>query len=230
VDDHLMPAYGESLVGIIDARIAAYAAKSAKMATVSSRDGTGTRATVTFDGSSGTPQPVKCFSSVRVKVGDRVGVIRYESEWIVTANYSETDRADAGARFGFSSTTTNASATFVDLPTSPTVTYTKARDTTLMEFEIGTSIYASVGVTVVALGLRVTGVETGIDYDQEIKVYSITPANSKVPAHGISRPFVFHPAGDYTATGRWRRTAGTGNLTVDVNDSGFIRCREVWST
>ncbi len=223
-----MPAYGESQISLIDARIAAYATKAAKMATVATRSPDTTSATVVFDGSSGNAQPVKCFESVVVAEGDRVGVVKFESEWIITANYSDTHLADESAQIQFSSLTDVSSTSYVDMPASPTVVYEKRRATTVMEFTVGFSARNPASITTSRVGLRVTCLEESIDYDQDVRQHVMNSINAHTYWSGTVRASSAHPVGVYTATGRWMRVAGTDVMRVDANDYVSILCREVW--
>lgn len=92
-----MPIYGMEQVQLIDELIVRSQAVLTKMGTVTERDATGTRVLVAFDGSTGVPQPVKCPGSIIVQVGDRVGLTKYESDWIISINYTERGFAPVGA-------------------------------------------------------------------------------------------------------------------------------------
>lgn len=224
-----MPDYATSMLAIIRDEVSAGRPVVAKMGTVASRDTTGPRATVVFDGSSGTAQPVKCFENVVIAPGDRVGLIRYESEWIVTGNYSPTGLAYGHLAFTFAAQTDSTSATYVDMPSSPTVTYEKMRDDTLMEFHVEFSMRNSVSTVTTKLGLRVTASDGSIDYDQDVRQYAVNAINIHTTIVGTVRAAAGHPAGGYIATGRWMRTFGTDVMRVDTNDVMMITAREVWA-
>lgn len=90
-----MPAYGVGQVELINDLIVESHATITKMGTVTERDATGTRVLVAFDGSSGISQPVKCPGSIIVATGDRVGLTKYESDWIISVNYTADARIPA---------------------------------------------------------------------------------------------------------------------------------------
>jgi hypothetical protein len=227
--------YAEEQAGLIE-EIAPRPMMATKMGTVVSRntgpttdDAYGTGVQVKFDSSSGTGQPVHCFSSVLVAAGDRVGVVQYESDWIVTGNYTQRTLADQSTSVTFSSLTQTTSATYIDLPTSPTVIYEKMRDDTIMEFSAGVSGFGSNALNGMWLGLRITAADASVDYDENVRKFPL--ARPSVDYHffwcGVVRAASAHPAMVYSATGRWYRYSGTGFVQVDSEDSVWIRCREV---
>lgn len=226
-----MPGYSESQIQIIDERFNALATVSTKMGTVVSRDTTGTGAVVVFDGSSGTGQPVKCFEHVIVMPNDRVGLVKYESEWIVTACYTGRGLADVSSQTNFASLTQITSGTYVDLPGSPGVVYRKMRDSTTMEFSAALSSFGSNANNGAQLGLRVANTDLTVNSDIDIRKFLMhRPGTTDVHYDwsGVQRA-TGHPAGVYTITGRWYRYSGTGFVQVDTNDAFWVRCREVWT-
>src|SRR6266542_2722738 len=90
-----MPVYAAGLCEIIDMRVVQAHVTITKMGTVTERDATGTRVLVSFDGSSGISQPVKCPGNIIVAEGDRVGLTKYESDWIISINYTADARIPA---------------------------------------------------------------------------------------------------------------------------------------
>jgi hypothetical protein len=225
-----MPDFGTEMAQVIADMVAAGRPAVTKMGTVATRELTGTRATVVFDGSSGTAQPVKCFESVVVGVGDRVGLIRYEADWIITGNYTGRGLADVSGHFQFSSLTQITSGSYVDMPSSPGVSYVKTRDSTIMRFAAGVSAYGSNAANGAYLGLRITSSDLVTDYDQDIRKQMLNRPSADVHVFwsGVRNASSAHPAGAYTATARWYRYSGTGFIQVDAEDSVWIECREVW--
>jgi hypothetical protein len=222
-----MPDFAEAQHALIADIAAAGNTAVTKMGTVQSRDTTGPGATVIFDGSTGTAQPVKCFESVVVATGDRVGVARYESEWIITGNYtlrSLADRSLGGSSFTGGTTTL---ITFVDMPGLPGLSdVMKVRDATLLRISVDLSLRVSspVGVEV---GVRITSLDGVTNSDQALVRRIINSTNSHEELGGwVDTAAV--AAGSYAFTMRWRRATGsTEILTVDVNDSVSLRIQEV---
>jgi hypothetical protein len=214
--------------------------KLAKMGTVTGRDTTGARVLVTFDGSAGVSQPVKCPESVVVDTGDRVGLVKYEGgvlrrdgrpagdgDWIITVNYSLQTLCDAMNMFQWGSSGTTTSATFVDMPNSPSVTFTKMRDNTALRIWIGVSLFATVVPTVYHIGMHIASLDGLVSYDEDMFHRAVNNV-----AHGDSSGWITTgalAAGQYTGTARWLRTSGTGTLTVDSNDSISMHIKEVVS-
>ena len=223
-----MPAYAESQYELIASIVASGSSPVTKMATVQSRDTTGPGAAVILDGSTGTAQPVKCFESVDVATGDRVGVIRYESEWIITGNYTLRRLTDASlSSLPFSGTSTTSSATFIDMIGSPGLTgVVKTRDATLLRISVDLSMRVSSGVAI-EIAVMVSSLDGVTSYDQLMVRRIINTVNSHEELGGWVDTAAL-PAGSYTFTVRWRRASGsTETLTVDVNDSVSLRVQEV---
>jgi hypothetical protein len=230
-----MPSYPESQLALIDSRVADGMVKTTKMGTVSSRspgntdpDGGGAyRATVVFDGSSGTAQPVKCPESVLVDIGDRVGVVRYESEWLITTNYTLRRLADGfvAGQFPIANTT---SATFVDAPNSPTVTLPiKYRDATIFRIYCDFTLYTTALASSVEFAAFILSADGLVSYDQVLFHRAFNEANSHRTYASGTDTAAFAGGQGYLITLRWRRSAGVGTLSVN-SDAGFsLRVQEV---
>jgi hypothetical protein len=223
-----MPAYADSQVALIDDRIIQAQTRFEKMGTVVGRDGTGPGCEVILDGSSGVPSPVKCFENVIVVAGDRVGLIKYEGEWIVTGNYTLRTLADEVFSFDFTSSVNNTSATYVDMPSSPAVSLTKMRDTTNLRLHVDFSCWTSVAATSVKVGLHVQSADASVTFDQDMRLFTLNTAAKHDMVTATRQTAATLPAGGYTVTGRWLRFGGTGNLTTDTSDSVQIEVREVF--
>lgn len=230
-----MPDYATSQVELIDARIAAATPKITKMGTVTSRDVwsdtglTNSRCMVVFDVSSGVAQPVKCPESVIVGVGDRVGLVRFESDWIITINYSLRTLCDAMNGFVWGSLLTTTSATFVDMPSSPSLEFVKTRADTFLRIWVGVSLYATGTMPVTfQIGVHLLSGDLSIDYDETMFQRAIGDASKHHDYSGWITTGAVH-ADSYIATARWLRASGTGTLTVDPNDSISMHIIEVVS-
>lgn len=230
-----MPDYATSIIALIDGRVDQSRSRVTHFGTVTDRatgslDPDGANgATVVLDGSPGTTVPVKCFASVLVAGGDRVGLVKFGGDWIIVGNYTGRALADAFTDAGVSGSADNTTTTIIDMPGSPAVTYTKMRDDTIMRFRVALTMQSttSTAATVPLVGVRVTSADGVTAYDQDVGFYVFT---------SISRAFFArereassaHPAGVYTATGRWRRNSGASTLTINSGDSIQITAREVW--
>jgi hypothetical protein len=230
----LVPDYAESTLALVDSRVAAGQARTTKMGTVTYRSpGLSDTvrgvysATVVFDGSSGTAQPVKCFESVVADIGDRVGVVRYEGDWIITANYSLRTLGDGSYDGQFSPGGTTTSSTLVDMQGSPTAAAVKYRDATMLRCSLHFSSFSTVASTVVEFALQVTSNDGTVAYDEIIGRRSYNEASSHRDFGGWSDTAAVVGGQGYTATARWRRVSGTGTLTTDGNDACYIRIQEV---
>ncbi len=221
-----MPSYPEAMRQVIDERVLADRRTVTKMGTVQSRDSTGVRAMVALDGSSGVPQPVKCPESVVVDPGDRVGVARFEADLIIVFNYSLRSLGRGHTTFEWGSLSTTTSATYVDMPSSPELSFAKYRDSTLIRFRCMVSAYVTAsGFTVMKVGYRLRDGNT-IDYDEDIARFDLVSTNNHYAWGGIATTAAL-PAGNYTATARWLRVGGSGTLTVDAQDLIHMEAEEV---
>lgn len=221
-----MPDYPEAMRQIIDERVAADRRTVTKMGTVQSRDSTGVRAEVALDGSSGVPQPVKCFESVVVDPGDRVGLVKFESDWIIVGNYSLRGLGKGHTTFEWGSLSSTTSASYVDMPSSPEVAFAKYRDSTLLRLRCMVSAYVvTSGFTVMKVGYRLRDGDT-IDYDEDVARFDLVSTNNHYGWGGIATTAAL-PAGNYTATARWVRVSGSGTLTVDAQDLIHMEAEEV---
>src|SRR4051794_37251256 len=132
-----MPDYGTSIVALIDSRVDQAQPRVTHFGTVTDRstgslDPNGAAwATVVFDGSAGATVEVKCFTSVLVAAGDRVGLVKFGRDWIIVGNYSARTLADVLVSGAFPSGSTS-SASYADMPGSPAVTLTKVCDDTVL--------------------------------------------------------------------------------------------------
>lgn len=222
-----MPAYADSLLAVIDARTAAGQQIITRMGTVVERDSTGSRVTVSFDGSTGVPQPVKCFEAVIVAEGDRVAVAKVESDWVVFGNYTLRTLADVNTHFQWPSTSTTTSTVFVDMPNSPSATLTKVRDNTFLRVGVETSLRTSVSPTVVQIGVNVSS--PTVAYDMIVIKFAFNVVTTHIGmAQTVTTPTA-DVAGLFTVTARWMIFSGTTpTLTVDSADQISINVREVY--
>lgn len=224
-----MPDYPTSLINLIDQRIDQSALKPTKMGTVQDRTGSNAIAVVSFDGGSGVGQPVKCFENVVVDIGDRVGMCKLEGEWVIVGSYTPREWGDILVGLDIGSTLTMTSASFVDMPSSPKANFVKYRDSTQLQIWIAFSCYTTVQPTVFEVGANIT-LPDASQFDQTLyhRVLHIVNTHQDHMG-GITTPGLTLPAGGYSVTGRWRRTTGTGVMTMDVNDSCTIHVKEVVS-
>jgi hypothetical protein len=219
--------FSEAQVSLIDQRIDDAQRRVTKMGTVQDREGATARAIVSFDGSSGVGQPVKCLETVVVDIGDRVAMAKVEGEWVIIGSYQPRLWGDSLSGLQMSSTSTTTSATFVDMPTSPRATLAKYRDATQLQIFVACSMTTTVNPTVVEVGGMIT-LPDATTSDQVLFKRAINAASDhRDMSGGITTPGLTLPAGAYTVTARWRRVSGTGTLTMDSNDGVTVWAREV---
>jgi hypothetical protein len=226
----LMETFGKGLVDVARDQVDVAVARYAKMATVIGRDSTGPLAQVSFYGSDGGVSDVKCPESVVVAPGDLVGLVKYEHDWIITVNYTGRTLADAVSPTPapWASLQQTTTGTFVDMPNSPSVEWTKARDLTVMRFAVQASASGSNLANIIELALHVISDDGVTDYVETIAHMKTTNGGEHDHFTGLVQAASAHPAGGYAAVVQWRRTSGTGFIQVDADDRMFIQVREVW--
>jgi hypothetical protein len=223
-----MPDYASSLNALVDERIDAAMGTATHMGTVAVRATTGNYAEVIFDGTSGVAMPVKCFEPVIVQPGDRVGLAKFGSDWIIVGNYTLRTLADVSMLFGFTGTGTTSVGTYADMQGSPTLTYTKVRDLTFMRYEISVTGYCTTPPNGWQQGCRITSADgVTVAYDQGVRVFTMNAAVTHTTIHGFVIASTAHPAGVYTMVARWARVSGAGVLDVDTADMIQMTAREV---
>lgn len=222
-----MPDFPTSQVELIDQRIDQSLVKPTKMGTVQDRETDTARAIVTFDGGAGVGQPVKCFENVVVDIGDRVGLAKLEGEWIIIGSYTPRLWGDVLVGVVLASGNTTTSATFVDVPSSPSASVVKYRDVTQLQLFIGITMTTTVSPTVVEIAANVA-LPDGTNFDQVMYHRALNaPNDHRDLSGGLTTVGLTLPGGGYAITARWRRLSGSGTLTMDSNDSCTVWAREV---
>jgi hypothetical protein len=217
-------AYNDLLMEVIDQRVAAGVARDTATGTVSARSTTGTGAQVVFDGSA-LAVPVKVAGGVHAFAGDRVALQRFGADWVVVVSFTPRgpSRATTGGALGFGTTT---SVTYVDMPGPVQLAFTKWYDLTTVVARIEVAAYTTgAGDTGVRYAVNMATGAGSTDYD--VAHFFFNPGVQHLPVAGTA-PITGLVAGVYTVTARWRRTAGTGTLTVDSNDWLSMDLNEVW--
>lgn len=230
-----MSQYDEGLIRVMDARIAAAGLRRDAFGVVEARDTTGPGAMVTMDGST-VAVPVKVFGHVHCIEDDRVALTLIEGTWCVIGTFGRRTLAEASSRVvgpGVAGTTTSGS--YVDMPVPPqVVSFIKRYDATAVRVQIATTLWSSVADTDVRIGMRVAGRAgtateasfTAVDVD--VGRLQLDTAFVRGTVVGMNRLLI--PAGEYTMTARWRRSAGTGELRHDSADQTNMEIDEVFRT
>jgi hypothetical protein len=222
-----MPGFGQQMAALINDQVDAGQSVSAKMGTVLSRETASARAIVSFDGSSGVGQPVKCFETVICDVGDRVGLLKIEGDWIIAGNYTLRTLCDEFMSIQYTSTTTTSSATFVDMPTGTSLPIVKVKDATNLRIFMTCSLSATTTSVLFTIGANITNADGSISSDVNCIVRAFNPASTHQDWSGGTVTSLSLPAGSYTITGRWLKRSGTGNLSVNTDDGVTIAVKEV---
>jgi hypothetical protein len=224
----------ESTIKAIDARIAKAQQLTTALGTVADRDTAGPYATVVFDGTQ-VAQPVKVLGHVHVNQGDRVALQLFGSSWVVVGTFARRGLDTRVTRVFAPSLTATTSSSFVDVPGPVTLdAFNKRYDETAILFTIKVTTWTDVvsPPTRMSTGVRVAGTvgtATETDYtaqDLIIDYMEYDVIGDRITAFGSVR--LNMPAGTYDYTARWRRTAGTGQLQITVDDWTILTAAEVF--
>lgn len=219
-----MTGFSADMLRVIDERIASRRDRVTAVGTVASRSAvsTVTALDVTFDGSS-LAVPVKQFGGVKARAGDRVGLVKFGSEWVVVGSFTAFIQEDVGlqAPATIGSTT---SATYTATAGNESFQFVKAWDDTLVKLRVDVGAYLTTTTgTTMQLGLSFA--ELGTTYDVALFVFNSLVVHGIVS--GVHPGVSGIPAGNYTVGLRWKRPAGTGTLNQDTNDWVSIGASEV---
>lgn len=216
---------------IIDQRIRLAQSRSRSAGTVVSRDTTGSRAMILFDGAT-VATPAKVTGSTFVAQGFRCLLDRYGSDWVVTNAWAATTFGEANQAVDSLSALTggNTSATFQDLNEFGTFTFTKFFDLTFLRVAISVGAFAGAGTAAARANwaVRFTPVAGGAGYtpaDLSLGGILINQLATHV-SYSSWRRVTNVPSGTYTVGLRWRRLSGTGTLFADTNDSFAVEVDE----
>jgi hypothetical protein len=215
---------GADLLRAIDERISSRRERVTAVGTVTSRSAVSTVNTldVAMDGSS-LALPVKQFAGVLARAGDRVGLVKFGSEWVVVGSFGRLAPESAGVALSATIGSTT-SATYTPTPGAESFTFVKDWDDTKVRLRADVGCYASGAVnTAVFIGLHFAQLST--TYDVGYLMHSNLSIHNMVSGHhpGVSGI----PAGTYTVGLQWKRTTGAGSLSQDMNDWISIGASEV---
>ena len=206
------------LLGVIDQRVLAYLTQPFAMGTLVSRDSTGSRALATFDPDD-TPVAVKVLATVHVFAPDRVLMVRVAGtsvrqpdaddtrkpspgEWVVIGGFTRnTFRVSDRGRLDIAGIT-NAGSSFTTVDGIAVLAFTKRYDDTNLNVGFGMDVLLNSAPN---LRCEYGALIGGTDYSLGL-IHSTTAQHSG--RMGV-RDIPGLPAGDYTATARYRQdTAG----------------------
>lgn len=230
-----MTAFDRGIIDTVDARIEVSRERTIAIGTVQTRDTVGPGTTVVFDDTD-IAMPVKTPGHVHILENDRVVLQLFETTWVVLGTFNRRQMGEAnGVSFGPSAGASTTSGTFVDMPNSPSINFTKRYDLTAVRVGLVTGMYVSTAPTLVQTAIRIAGqsgtltASTFTAYDTLTCHFSFNTALEHGILPGWQRE-VGMPAGDYTLTARWRRPSGSGTLTNDLNDRTQIEVDEIYRT
>jgi len=211
--------YQDQLLNIIDQRIRAHAERITAMGTVQSRDPDGVRAMVTLDGST-VAVPVKVIAGLRVLPDDRVGLVRFGSDWVVAISFGvAAASANEASLEIINATPTTFTAANTNLA-GGSRRVTKDLAATRMRVTIHGSAFRSV-----ASYSRLTyGVDIGgVKYD--VGTFGFSSQNVR-QTFGMHRTIDPIPAGEYTVQVYGR--GSVSGIDVAADDSWSMRWEEIY--
>lgn len=228
-----MTTWEQGLIDMVDERIQLSKRRTVAYGTVQTRDTTGPGATVVFDGTT-IAMPVKVPGHVHVLENDRVMLLLGETTWVIVGSFNRRLMAEAFLKIsgpGGGGTTTSAS--FVDMPSTPTIAFNKRYDLTAVRIALKAAVSSSAVATVVETAVRVYGAPgtlTASTYtaaDNSLDLTALNVANVHTLMYGTYRD-INMPAGTYYIGARWRRVSGGGTLSVDQNDIMHLEADEIY--
>lgn len=221
----------EDLIKLVDQRIRLAQTKTRATGTVVSRDTTGSKAMVLFDGAT-TATPAKVTGTTFVAPGDRCLLDRYgSSDWVVTNSWAALTFGEANRAVDSLSGTTGpqTSAAYTDLSEFGTFSFTKFFDLTFLRISVSAAAYQSTTATAkVGWAVRLTQTAGATPYTPaDLSMGAMQLLTQNMHQNYTSyRRLTGVPAGTYTVTLRWRRAGGTGTILADANDSAAVEIDE----
>jgi hypothetical protein len=218
--------YNAAWLDLIDQRVRAGQDTTRAMGTVVTYETVAPRCTVTFDGSA-QAIPVKMFPDINAIAGDRVGLVKFGTEWVVVGSF--TNRPLTVAGLGVAPTPGNtASATYADMPGPPTFPFFKRWDTTRVKLDVAVIGYGDSLGLIAEFGVQFGALTTipVFTYPLASTTGGASPLYIVTMAGTSYVPAVTVPAGQYTAVLRWRRTV-TGTLFVTADGWISVTATEI---
>jgi hypothetical protein len=212
------------ILAAIDARVRQGERDILAFGTVASVD-SDNDVTVTFDGSAASI-PCKNFGNVLTIAGDRVGLAKIGKWWTVVGEMERRWPATAaGQASGPGGGLSTASGSYSDTPGLVTLTITKRYDDTQLYVVMAIDTYVSVNGTQFEYGVQIAGVAMAAA-DYRMGAYLQNFANDHRAITDF-RCISGLPADTYTIKSRWKRLAGTGNVTQDNSSDTSLFAQEV---
>lgn len=190
-------AYNDSILDVIDQRVQAAQVRESAAGTVVSVDSSALRATVIFDGSA-LAVPVKVFGHVSPRAGDRAGLQRFGSDWVVVGVWANVWPANNGVH-AVSPGGNTTSTTAVDVPGSPSFTFIKRWDATRLWLTYSGTQETSVDLRLY-YGIEINAVTYEVARIRSVVADNRMTCTGAVWVSGIA-------AGSYTAKGKWWKDA-----------------------
>ena len=131
--------------------------------------------------------------------------------------------------FGLTSGTTT-SATYVTMPGTPTLSFTKLSSDSKLKIELMGTFFSSVASAGLGAGVNISPGPGDIDITVLASANSSLSAHTPYAGQELVDPLTISggiPAGPYTLTGIWRRHSGAGTLNVGIDNMWSVCVTEV---
>lgn len=191
---------------------------SRRAGVVVARDSDTTGALVIFDGDV-VAVPVKCFANVDAFPGDRVGLARIDSDWIIFGSYGRHGPSTESVHVATLGADTVSGTSYEDIDGGHPFAFRKQYEQTRVRLHMHLSTWPTAAGDAADIALNVSG-GTG---DVLIAHYLHTAVEHE--GYGGHR-VIDLPAGLYTIGARWRNTAGSA-INVDLFDSLSMSAEEI---
>jgi hypothetical protein len=213
-------------LALIDSRVKALVQRSSAVGTLSSRP-SDTSVYVTFDGST-VAVPCKVFGDVNAYPGDRVGLQRFGSDWVVVGTYTRRYPAE-WTQSGQGSGQSTTSGTYQDI-TGLSGTIVKRDNASRLRATFNGTYYnagSPANTAETYIGVKFTAQDGGTVYGTyTIGELYMNPQNGHVGGFAYT-PAATLPAGSYTVQYQWYRAGGSGTPTLTVDDWYSVTVKEV---
>jgi hypothetical protein len=210
--------YTKAILRAVREIVAASKKPSQRAGTVVGRDDDTAKVLVIFDGDA-LAVPVKCFANVDAFPGDRVGLVRFDSDWIIVGSFTRHGPSIMGIR-DILGVTSTSSASFVDMDGGHAFLWRKQYDETRTRITMMVSGYTNDPGSEVSYGVNIVG------YADVTVAHNLYSAATHEVTSGIKIEPAFS-AGYWWIYSRWRLNAGTGPVACNAADRLTVVVEEI---
>lgn len=203
-----MTEFADGLADYVDGRIAKAVQKFTSPGTVVTATADSVNVDVIMDGSNAST-PCKTYRNVRCKKGDRVGLVKFGSDWVVVGTYGFSGWPKVYGTTDFCSSANTTSGTYSAMPVAP-FTYTKEFDATKSWMFLSVEVFVLTNGDTPMCSLSFNGVDPG-DFPLFLQAFGTTGRFAMAGFWTRAGDL----AGTYTVQPVWKRYTGTGQVSAD---------------